>query len=140
VKTVAKPLAKFAPAQAPNLKSQYHQVRENQAKQQTKGQTTVGVQDPTSQPAAMMEQIQMMIKNGKKHFGKDLEKEQEVLNLREYLCQMTNGLGDLPASYDSTVILNKMIQDLLKMKFSEDATKQLNGQKGQGPTQRAQSM
>ena len=59
-----------------------------------------------------------MIKNGKKHFGRDLEKEQLVKSLRDFLVNMTDNLGNMPASYDSSTIFNKMIEDMLKMKFN----------------------
>lgn len=59
-----------------------------------------------------------MIKNGKKHFGRDLEKEQLVRSLRDFLVNMTDNLGNMPASYDSSTIFNQMIEDMLKMKFN----------------------
>ena len=40
----------------------------------------------------------------------------------------------MPQSYDSNAIFNQMIQDMLKMKFSQEAQKHLPGQKGNGPT------
>ena len=70
------------------------------------------------QSLMMMEQIQNMIKNGKKHFGENVEREQMVATLREFLLNMTNQLGEMPQSYDSSTIFNQMIQDMLKMKFS----------------------
>jgi|FrelakmetLWP11LW_1041352.scaffolds.fasta_scaffold519950_1 hypothetical protein len=59
-----------------------------------------------------------MIKNGKKHFGRDLEKEQLVNSLRDFLVNMTDNLGNMPSTYDSSTIFNKMIEDMLKMKFN----------------------
>ena len=83
----------------------------------------------------MLEQIQNMIKNGKKHLSPaDLEKEQMVSTLREFLVNMTNQLGDMPQAYNSSQVFDQMIQDMLKMKFSSEAQKHLPGQKGNGPT------
>jgi len=62
-----------------------------------------------------------MIKNGKKHFGKDLEQEQLVDTLRDFLVNMTDNLGNMPSKYDSSTIFNQMIQDMLKMKFKQEA-------------------
>ena len=59
-----------------------------------------------------------MIKNGKKHFGRDLKKEQLVNSLRDFLVNMTDNLGNMPSTYDSSTIFNKMIEDMLKMKFN----------------------
>ena len=59
-----------------------------------------------------------MIKNGKKHFGKDLEQEKMIQSLRDFLGTMTNDAGELPSTYDTSTIFNQMIQEMLKMKFS----------------------
>ena len=82
----------------------------------------------------LMEQIKSMIKNGKKHFDKDNEKELMLENLREVLTNMANSAGEMPTSYDTTAVFNQMIQDLVKMKLDQDAQKHLPGQKGNGPT------
>jgi hypothetical protein len=50
-----------------------------------------------------------MIKNGEKHLGKDLEQEQLVNTLRDFLVNMTDNLGNMPSSYDSSTIFNHMI-------------------------------
>ena len=56
-------------------------------------------------------------------------------NLRDFLTSMTDpSSGDMPQSYDSGTIFNQMIQEMLKMKFSQDVTRQITGQKGNGPT------
>ena len=60
--------------------------------------------------------------------------------MRDFLSNMANSYGEMPKQFDTTSIFNQMIQDLLKMKFSNDAQKNMPGQKGNGPTQRAQSM
>ena len=41
-----------------------------------------------------------MIKNGKKHLDKDVEKELMLENLRDYLANTANGTGQLPSAYD----------------------------------------
>ena len=50
-----------------------------------------------------------MIKNGKKHFGKDQEQEKMVQSLRDFLGNMANEAGEMPQSYDSGTIFNQMI-------------------------------
>lgn len=50
-----------------------------------------------------------MIKNGKKHFDKDTEKEHMLEDLRDVLTNMANSAGEMPASYDTTTLFNQMI-------------------------------
>ena len=54
----------------------------------------------------LMEQIKSMIKNGKKHFDKDTEKEQMLENLRDFLMHTANSAGEMPAAYDTSTVFN----------------------------------
>lgn len=67
--------------------------------------------EPTETPFqnVLMEQIKSMIKNGKKHFDKDTEKEHMLEDLRDVLTNMANSAGEMPASYDTTTLFNQMI-------------------------------
>ena len=54
----------------------------------------------------MFEQLQSLIKNNKKHFNKNTNSEEMIATLREFLIQMTDKNGDMPASYDSQAYFN----------------------------------
>ena len=47
-----------------------------------------------------------MIKNGKKHFGKDAEKEKMLNEMRDFLSNMANSYGEMPKQFDTTSIFN----------------------------------
>lgn len=63
-----------------------------------------------------------------------------VKNLRDFLMNMANANGDLPAAYNSSTYFNQLISDMVRLQTSQAAMKQTPGTKGNGPTYRAQSL
>lgn len=58
-------------------------------------------------------------------------------HLREFLSNMANSAGEMPSAYDNHTVFNQLLQDLVKLKLDMDVQKNLSGQKGNGPSQRA---
>ena len=72
-------------------------------------------QNETLDRLKLIEQVQaQLIKNSKKHLGKDNITEELLKQLRGMLDTMADKNGDLPKVYNSQTHLNQMINDLIQ--------------------------